>query len=519
MKIPIPNLSLDQQLAEFDYWLTPEIERIQDTEKYQVEVQSVELILAEMAMPTNEFDDPSHCTPSTITSTILDLMKNEFDLKSTHSENVERLSRLIDSLFSLLFVVTGKSDNNIKCQFPVFIRLGRQQFPHIPWLAKGPKVTVKNLGRTIKSKKVTKLAADAFVYSSAIEDLYLNDVSWLLSSYIDLLLHDTNSINQFWSFGRGYFYLLKEKPGSQRDLLAPLVTFKVRGSVAASGGHIPEDRLREQMTSWGLINGVDFNFSDVDVNPSGSTSKTRSYDFALPYQTQNWRHKLFIQCQFYAGDSGSVSHKVVDQTTSSRTSTNKNYPDAKFIEYLDGAGYYSSLNTDLSHMLKMGTTHSFFQLRTAAIRLRRELQAIGFLTQVELIHATLRTRNLDMDDVRKMLDDEGYSSTEIDRCIAESLEDRTLIISDNCLQFSNTAIGNAVKFALLDVIANVGTSYENIHGLRSVVLIPGYGAYFGAKLNDLSTNLKKHFPSLNIDIDDFTTNLQWLSEHEHIVLT
>jgi len=519
MKIPIPNLSLDQQLAEFDYWLTPEIERIQDTEKYKVEVQNIESILAAMAIPTKEFDEPSHCTPSTITSTLLDLMNNEFDPKLTHSENVERLSRLIDSLFSLLFVVTGKSDNNIKCQFPVFIRLGRQTFPHISWSAKTPKVTDKNLGRTIKSEKVTKLIVDAFVYTSAVEDLYLNDVNWFLSSYIALLLHDKNSINQFWSFGRGYFYLFKEKPGSQRDLLAPLVTFKVRGSVAASGGHIPENRLREQMTSWGLISGVDFNLADVDVNPPGSTSKTRSYDFALPYQTQNWLHKLFIQCQFYAGDSGSVSHKVVDQSTSSRISTNRHYPDAKFVEYLDGAGYYSSLNTDLSHMLRMETTHSFFQLRTAAIRLRRELQAIGFLTQVELIHATLRTLSLDMDDVRKILNDEDYSSTEIDRCIAESLVGMTLVINGNCLQFSSIAIGNAAKFALLDVIANIGSSYENIHGLRSVVLIPGYGAYFGAKLNDLSTNLKKHFPSLNIDIDDFTTNLQWLSEHEHIVLT
>jgi hypothetical protein len=62
-------------------------------------------------------------------------------------------------------------------------------------------------------------------------------------------------------------------------------------------------------------------------------------------------------------------------------------------------------------------------------------------------------------------------------------------------------------------------SYADVHSLRSVVLIPGYGAYFGAKLHDISTSLKKRFPSLSIELDDFTADLQWLSEHEHIVLT
>lgn len=71
--------------------------------------------------------------------------------------------------------------------------------------------------------------------------------------------------------------------------------------------------------------------------------KTRAYDFIIPYI------KLIIGNlnpnysfnSIYAGDSGSVSHKVVDQTQSSRTFTLTKYPTARFVEYLDGAGYYA----------------------------------------------------------------------------------------------------------------------------------------------------------------------------------
>jgi hypothetical protein len=76
---------------------------------------------------------------------------------------------------------------------------------------------------------------------------------------------------------------------------------------------------------------------------SDGATKTRAYDFILPYKTEGWEPKLFVQCQFYAGDSGSVSHKVVDQTRSSRPLTLVDYPNARFVEYLDGAGYYASL--------------------------------------------------------------------------------------------------------------------------------------------------------------------------------
>ena len=90
--------------------------------------------------------------------------------------------------------------------------------------------------------------------------------------------------------------------------------------------------------------------------------KTRAYDFALPYKLDQCPRQIFIQSQYYAGDSGSVSPKNVDQTTAARTAAKKIVgKDARFIEYVDGAGFFASLNGDLKSLLDMADTTSFIQ--------------------------------------------------------------------------------------------------------------------------------------------------------------
>lgn len=111
----------------------------------------------------------------------------------------------------------------------------------------------------------------------------------------------------------------------------------------------------------------------------------------MPYRSRDDGAKIFIQSQFYAGDSGSVSHKVVDQTDSSREVTIKKFPQAVFIEYLDGAGYFSALNGDLQRMLAKPTTKNFIQINSAPLKLRRELQGIDFITTLEIEHAIIMT--------------------------------------------------------------------------------------------------------------------------------
>ena len=214
----------------------------------------------------------------------------------------------------------------------------------------------------------------------------------------------------------------------ERDLFTPLAIFQVRGSVSATGGHEPEKILRQRLAEWGLQENIDYNTTDVYLTSDNANTKEkkRAYDFVLPYQTPNWTgnwaKRIFIQCQFYAGDSGSVSHKNLDQTKTSRQYVLKIAPDARFLEYVDGAGYFSSLNGDLKKLLEMPNTRSFFQVRTAAIRLRRELQQIGFLVPLDLEHGILRCSDRTVTSLYEILTEEGYSHQEIDRCWQDCIQ-------------------------------------------------------------------------------------------------
>jgi hypothetical protein len=85
-----------------------------------------------------------------------------------------------------------------------------------------------------------------------------------------------------------------------------------------------------------------------------------------------------------------VSHKNVDQTTAARLEATRAVgSEARFIEYVDGAGFFASLNGDLRSLLDMADTASFLQIRSISIRLRRELQRAGFLAPIEIEHAIL----------------------------------------------------------------------------------------------------------------------------------
>ena len=120
-------------------------------------------------------------------------------------------------------------------------------------------------------------------------------------------------------------YFVSQKELDNADaLISSIVIFQSRGSITATQGHIPETILRKYMTDWGLNAGTDFNTQDVEVGeilgdlPVDNKIKKRKYDFIVPFQSRRLGAKVFIQSQFYAGDSGSVSHKVVDQTDSTR---------------------------------------------------------------------------------------------------------------------------------------------------------------------------------------------------------
>jgi hypothetical protein len=283
------------------------------------------------------------------------------------------------------------------------------------------------------------------------------------------------------------------------------------------------------MADWGLEPDIDFNLTDAVVSAqSGDLSpvegediaavriNTRAYDFILPYRTPGWKPTVFVQSQFYAGDSGSVSHKNVDQTSTSRASVAALVPSPRFVEYVDGAGYFSSLNGDLNTLLAMPTTKSFFQVRSAAIRLRRELQAIGFLMPIEIEHAILRCDG-SRARVERLLQDEGYSAVEVTRSIDRCLSRAHISTrGPDQLKIADTRRDLVRRYLLLDTIAREGKLIElSGERLSGFLIAPGYGAFYGLKMDQAVSKALDACPQIKADWSNPEVPLQdirWLCE-------
>jgi hypothetical protein len=546
MKLPLPTLDLATRLVEFDVWITPSLGEVRDTERFRDELRVVVQTFESLGTASGQFKDVKDCQPSVIAEVFVGLTKGI---------PTERALEVLQSLASVLFLVTGKSDNNAKCQLPLFSR-DKARWGAIPIVrrVKGrPKLENVPIPRELKAKKNLGIVA-------GLAD-FPDHQKRLLEQFVSFLLSDDACISQLWSIGYSYFML---KPfNKEKDLLSPLVIFQVRGSVASSGGHDPEDMLRQRMLEWGLEEGTDFNSTDVvltevmrllagsavvesvaveaeapknDADTAWESAgteelaaveiseeadgtrvrvKTRAYDFILPYHVRGWQPKLFVQSQFYAGDSGSVSHKNVDQTSTSRAAVLRILESPRFVEYVDGAGYFSSLNGDLKNLLNMPTTASFFQVRSASVRLRRELQHVGFLLPVEVEQAVLRTDGKPK-EVRRVLSEEGYAPVEIERCVKKCIDKGTLLNEGQRLSIGLGRRDTARRYFLMDVAVVYGSPPASPGDpLSGSLLVPGYGPFYGTKLDELAAHALRLAPGLKAAWSDPTVilgDIRWLCD-------
>ncbi|HUV03403.1 MAG TPA: hypothetical protein VMW67_08240 [Desulfobacteria bacterium] len=501
MRLPDLKDELRSQLEEFDIWITPTLGEIADTDKFRHELDLVVSTFEVLGKATDNFSSIDVCQPDAIADVMADVLAER---------STEEREELLQALASALFAVTGKSDNNFKCQFPLFLRDAAQwEVLPFPKMRKGRRIAeMKPIPRVLTSNR----------YMSIISRIDRADLeARLLKQFISFLLKDDNAINQFWSLGYAYFALKEFE--KERDLLAPLVIFKVRGSVMVSRGHEPEHILREQMLEWGMREGVDFNTTDVVVleDEQVPDQKTRAYDFILPFKTpgwpDEWSNRIFIQCQFYAGDSGSVSHKNVDQTKSSRLYISGFTENTRFVEYVDGAGYFSSLNGDLRMLLAYEDTHGIIQIRTAPIRLRYYLQQIGYLTPLEIEHAVAIGKNSEK-QLYSHLELEGYEIKEINRCLDDCIDREIIMSGDNGLEISSMRRDIARRYFLLDLACRQAEPYKR-GGLAGKVLVPGYGAFSGTTLDHLASTAIKESPLFSKEFEKSTTfleDIRWLSE-------
>lgn len=498
MKLQNYDGTLEEKMSEFDIWVTPSLGEIRDMPQFQTNLDNVKYGFDVMADITDNFDDISKCAS-------LSIAKNT--IKLLEGKTVKEKEQILNAIYEVLLLVTGKTDNNLKCQFPLLLRntYGLNVYPQKN--SSGEWVQ-KQLPRTIQTDAVTRILIQSMGNTDFQEKF--------LESYIHLIISDELYAKQLWSLGEAY--CTQKKLGNERTLLSPLVVFQSRGSITAIQGHIPENILRTYMIDWGLSAGSDFNMQDVEIGEIignievDSKIKKRKYDFILPYRSRDGGAKIFIQSQFYAGDSGSVSHKVVDQTDSSREVTIKKFPQAVFIEYLDGAGYFSALNGDLQKMLAKPATKNFIQINSAPLKLRRELQGIDFITTLEIEHAVMMTDGKRA-SVENHLHNDGYSQNEINIAVNNAI-DRQLIIGGEDLSILPKREEIVRRYCLLDVIANYGQPIPS-DKQKGLLIVPGYSIYWGMPQAEVVKKALEVMPILNkiwkthtMPFDD----IQWLIE-------
>ncbi len=395
----------------------------------------------------------------------------------------------LNSLVTVIYLATAKSDNAVKCQFPIWYRKNiREEYPRIRGRSK---LVWTSVPPVIKSTDIVRLCTQL----STIDRVH---AAKLMDNYISFLLASDADYNQLTALLDGFIAAEGHRATSGAQLIAPLVAFQIRGSVAASGGHDPEQVVRRYLAEWGLEPTRHFNLIDVtagnlsdwlvaegDTNNGErklqklSKDKTRAFDFIIPcYQTEVDK-RVFIQAQFYAGDSGSVSHKNVDQAGKAREAAAVLFPDARFVELVDGAGYCASLRNDLRHLLFAADTDDFVQVRSIAIRLRRILQESGIVTPLDVavrVHEGLSNVSQFKEEMAPKLGGTGHVDSLIAKLIAE---DWILLVNPESISVHPSRQQIVGRYAILDSIANEGTTVTPEGDGIEYVLIPGYGPNFG----------------------------------------
>lgn len=515
MLLKSANQSLDQKVWEFDFWVTPSIVDIRATGRFKLEMRRITGVLEALSCG-GQLDLNTRRYAADLVDRAIGYL-DSFPNPGQAQDYCLYAEDFLVSLSALLFLVTGKSDNNNKCQFPIYLRnqVGWETIPTLRSKTGRPYISTEVVPRVLDSESYMARVAKIHVADKQVDsDVSLRKVApKLLFQFVNSLLADEPSRNQLTAYLQ-HFGKAKAASEDSTILLTPLVMFQVRGSVAASGGHEPEEILRKRMSEWGMVREIDYNSNDVILDVEAGVifelrgdqpeekqgkTKTRAYDFVLPFRTPSWHPMIFVQSQFYAGDSGSVSHKNVDQTKSSRQNATrlsaKAWPDSPpplFLEYVDGAGYSASLNGDLKSLLSFDDTTGFFQVRSASIRLRRELQKIGFLTPLEIGHAILRASG-DRKQVVGKLVAEHYSREEITRSMKAATDRGLILFAGNRLTVSKEFLPAVRSHLLLDLIATEGSAFQTLIGIAGVALVPGYGQYHGLTVVDLDAVVKASY--------------------------
>lgn len=113
MKINDYNATLDEKMSEFDMWVTPSLGEIRDTPQFRINLEQLKKGFDYIADITENFADVSHCSSSALAANVLRYLSGKDD---------DIAKEILDNICNVLLLATGKTDNNLKCQFPLMLR-------------------------------------------------------------------------------------------------------------------------------------------------------------------------------------------------------------------------------------------------------------------------------------------------------------------------------------------------------------------------------------------------------------
>jgi len=172
----------------------------------------------------------------------------------------------------------------------------------------------------------------------------------------------------------------------------------------------------------------------------------------------------------------------------------------------------------------MDDTSTFIQIRSAPIRLRRALQQIGLATPLDVSHHVLLGAKT-VSAIKRAFTAEGCTEPATERAIAEALSDGFLSRTvDGALHVSSAREEIVRRFFLLDHAARTGATVDPRGGDgKGMLLVPGFGPFFGSKIDDLVKSAVNLSPTLRAQWsrspEIVLGDLRWLDEQGFAMLT
>ena len=139
-----------------------------------------------MADITDNFENVESCGSSSLAEKVIQYLIGK-------DKNIAK--EILDNICNVLLLATGKTDNNLKCQFPLMLNK-QLHITTYPQKMRNGRWVDKDIPRTLTVEDVTKLIVQ-------LEE-QINYRKVFIESYFHLIVSDAQYAKQLWSLGNAY---------------------------------------------------------------------------------------------------------------------------------------------------------------------------------------------------------------------------------------------------------------------------------------------------------------------------